>query len=298
MIRHDPGLPVVPTFRDLRQRIEIKLDRLIVPPTPRMTQAQLSHLCITIMRLSDLARERPGIILDFTPGEHAFLYWTALHFIDEISWMPHVIHQTRVEAGRQGAEDMPAQFEAFDAAVNAFVGTHPDEWPPADFVPWELPVDQSPIWTASQGKPQQIALHLLPMVPTHAELRERVRRKIEGWAPAKVGPMPERLLHQVCLTVSMLGCEETDEHVIEWATSAHRFTNQQALLSWCAEVFMDEIDLLRHTSLQVEFEARQRGITDQKTLDTLHTTALQEFIGTEAQWRTATMTDDPEDAPC
>jgi hypothetical protein len=283
---HDHTEPhVVPTFQDLRGRIEGKLNRLIVPPTPQLTQSQLSHLCITIMRLSNLAREHPGVLLDFTPGDHALLYWTALHFIDEISWMPHTIHQTRVEAMRQGAEDMPAQFEAFDVAIDAFVGSDPDEWPPADFVPWEPPVDQSPIWTAPQGKAQQIALHLLPMVPTHAELRERVRRKIEGWAPAEAGRMPERLLDQVCLTISMLGCEKADEQVIERATSAHRFANQQAMLSWCAEVFIEEIDLVRHAGTQVEQQAHQRGVTDKQTLRALHDTTLQEFVGTEARWR-------------
>jgi hypothetical protein len=281
------GLHIVPTFQDLRRRIEAKLDRLIVPPTPQLTQAQVSHLCIQIMRLSDLACERPGVILDFTPGEHALHYWTALHFIDEISWMPHTIHQTTLEATRKGMKDMSAQFKAFDMAIDAFVGCHPDNWPPADFEPWEPPADtlHPPFWAdPPNGKPQQIALHLLPMVPSHAELRERVRRKIENWAPANTAPMPEHTLNQVCLAISMLGCEKSEQDVIERATSVHRFTNQQAMLSWCAELFIEEIDLLSHAGVQGGYQARRRGITDKETLRARISTALQEFIGTEDQW--------------
>jgi hypothetical protein len=81
-----------------------------------------------------------------------------------------------------------------------------------------------------------------------------------------------------------VGSEKADQHVIEQATSVSRFTKQQALLSWCAEVFIEEIDLVSHAGIQVECQARQRGITDEETLRILHTTALQEFIGTEAQW--------------
>jgi hypothetical protein len=215
-------------------------------------------------------------------------YWAALHFIEEISWMTYTMHQVTLEVRRQGIDNTPAQFKVFDVASDAFVCWAHEDWPPADLVPWEPPAETlyPPFWAEPRhGQPHTIALRLLPMVPTHAALRSQVRRKIEGWAPSTAGPMPEHTLNQVCLTIGMLGSEKSEQRLIELAVSAHQFTGQQALLNWCAEVFMEEIDLLSHARLQVEFEARQRGITDQETLQTLHTTALQEFMGTEAQWR-------------
>jgi hypothetical protein len=208
MLSHHTGLPIVPTHQDLRQRIDAKLDRLVVPPTPELTPAQVSHLCMVLMQLDRLAYERPGVRLAFTPGPHALHYWAALHFIDEISWMRHTTHQTILEARRRGLKDVSIPFDAFGAALDAFVGCHPDDWPPADFVPWQPPADtlHPPCWAdPPRGEPHSLALHLLPMVPSHAELRARVRRKIQGWAPATTAPMPEATLNQVCLTISMLG---------------------------------------------------------------------------------------------